>query len=177
MHKPKRIITTSIQHPRIARELLKQVHLSPKLLPPGDPSSALSLQSIDHPRRRRSLARTRRYIVRPSPLPYLRVALDKVAPTFHLAVCHARTITRLAIGQEIALIPRRTTTRSKATQMDVRDMCTIPPWKRFPLVKLSRLVCFLWIIILQLFYLILELHIHLWVKYLYPSMIKGSYYR
>ena len=68
-------------------------------------------------------------------MPYLRVALDKAAPTFHLAVCHARTATRLAIGQEIALIPRRTTIRSRAIQMDVRDMCTIPPWKRFHLVK------------------------------------------
>ena len=68
---------------------------------------------------------------------YLRVALDKAAPTFHLVVCHAGTVTRRVIGQEIALILRRTTTRSKATQMDVRDTCTIPPWKRFPLVKLS----------------------------------------
>ena len=50
-----------------------------------------------------------------------------IAPTFHLAVCHAGTATRLAIGQGIAPIPRRTTTRSRVIQMDVRDMCTIPP--------------------------------------------------
>ena len=151
---------------------MKQVYLSQKLLPLWDPSFALLLQSIGHLKRRHRPVRTRKCIARPTLLPYQRVAMDKEAPTFHLAVCHARTATRLAIGQEIALIPKRTTTRSKATQMDVRDMCTIPPWKRFPLVKLSWLVCFLWIIILQLFYLILELHIHSWVQLLHPSMIK-----
>ena len=143
MHKPKRIITTSIQHPRIARELLKQVCLSQKLPPLCDPSFAFPLRSIDHLRSRHSLVRTSKYIARLILLLYLRVALDKVSPMFHLAVCHAGTVIRLAIRQEIALIPKRTTTRSRAIQMDIRDMCTIPPWKRFPLVRLSRLVCFL----------------------------------
>jgi len=68
--------------------------------------------------------------------------MGKEALTFHLAICHARIATRLAIGQEIVHIPGRTTTRSRAIPVDVRDMCTIPPWKRFPLVKWSWLVCF-----------------------------------
>ena len=151
---------------------MKQVYLSQKLLLPRDLSFALPLQSIDHLKRRHRPVRTRKCIARPTLLPYQRVAMDKEAPTFHLAVCHAGTATRLAIGQEIALIPRRTTTRSRAIQMDVRDTCTIPPWKRFCLVRLSWLVCFLWIIILQSFYLILELHIHSWVQLLQPSMIR-----
>ena len=142
---------------------MKQERLSQKLLLLRDLSFAHPLQSIDHLRRRHRPVRTRKCIVWPTLLPYQRVAMEKEAPTFHLAVCHARTATRLAIGQEMALIPRRTTTRSRAIQMDIRDMCTIPPWKRFPLMKLSQLVYFLWIIILLLFYLILELRILSWV--------------
>ena len=90
------------------------------------------------PQKKASQAKHIKGIVGHTPLLYrLRVALDKVAPTFHLAVCHAGTITRLAIGQAIAPIPRRTITKSRVIQMDVRDTCTIPPWKRFPLVRLS----------------------------------------
>jgi len=107
-----------------------------------DPSSALQLQSLDHPRRRHSQVRTSKYTARLILLLYLRVALDRVAPMFHLMVCHVGTATRLAIGQEIVHIPGRTTTRSRTIPVDVKDMCTIPPWKRFPLVKWSRLVCF-----------------------------------
>ena len=142
MRSHKRIRIIFMLHRRAARGPLKPVHLSRELQWWQEPNTAHLLQNTGHLRRRHRPVRTRKCIARPTLLPYQRVAMDREAPMFHLAVCHARTATRLAIGQEMALIPRRTTTRSRAIQMDIRDTCTIPPWKRFPLVRLSQLVCF-----------------------------------
>ena len=138
MRSHKRIIIIFMLHPRAARGPLKPVHLSRELQWWQEPNTTHLLKNASHHRRWPSQAKQIKGIIGHTPLLYcLRVALDKEALTFHLAVCQAGTAIRLDIGQEIAPIPRRTTTRSRVIQMDVRDTCTIPPWKRFPLVRLS----------------------------------------
>ena len=139
----KRIIIIFMLHPRAARGPLKLVHLSRELQWWQEPNTTHLLQNTSHLRRRPSQAKEIRGIIGHTLLLYrLRVVQDKTTRRHHLIINHVSIATRLVIGRGSALTPRRTI-RSQQLQMHARGMCITPPWKRFPLERLSQLVCFL----------------------------------
>ena len=108
----------------------------------------------------------RNHSVRRSLLPYQKEMAIRTAPPDSEVINHVSTATNWVIGPRNAPTPRRIATRirtirDKRMPGHVRETCIIPLWKKCPLEKLSRLVCFSSTSILLLFYLIRELLIHL----------------
>ena len=108
----------------------------------------------------------RRCFVRRSPLPYQRGTEGKEAQQDPGAISHASTVISWAISPKSAPILRRTAIKTREIRgrqilKCVLDTCIIPLLNRFLRERLSPLLCFLLTNILPLFYLILELLIHL----------------
>ena len=108
----------------------------------------------------------KRCFIRRSPLPYPRGMEGKEAQQDLGAISHASTIISWVIKPRNAPILRRTSIKTKAIRdrqilKHVLDTCITPLSKKFLQERLSQPVCFLLKNIPPLFYLILELLIHL----------------
>ena len=108
----------------------------------------------------------RKRSIRHSLLPYQKEMAVREAPQDLGVINLVLTAIKWGIGPRNAPTPRRMairirTIRGRQTQEHILDTCIIPLWRKCPLEKLSRLVCFLSTSIPLLFYLIRELLIHL----------------
>ena len=110
--------------------------------------------------------RPRRHFAEHSRFPYLMAMLAKEGQKHQGTTSHATTTISRVIGPRSAPIPRRIAIktrviRNRPIQKHILDTCIIQSWKKSPWEKLSLPVCFLLTNIPPLFYLILELLIHL----------------